>query len=122
MPNGLPWPLVLAAGALLLVASAPNAQPTRAVREIAVAVDSLTVGMGRSVSVHARTSDQNGKPVSGVLLYPLVNRKRWGAHELTDAAGQAVFQLPLPRPGGARIEVAALTGSGERPVRLAPTG
>jgi len=62
-----------------------------AVRDLAITVDSRTVGMGRSVSIQARASDQNGKPVSGVMLYPFVNRKRWGAHELTDAGGQAVF-------------------------------
>jgi len=112
-PSGRPGPLVPAVGVLSLFTSALHAQSTTAVRDLAITVDSRTVGMGRSVSIQARASDQNGKPVSSVMLYPFANRKRWGAHELTDAAGQAVFQLPLPRPGEAKIEVAALTSSAD---------
>ena len=100
-PNGRPGPLVPAAGVLWLFASALHAQSAAPVHGIAITVDSRTVGMGRSASIQARASHQNGQPVSGVMLYPFVNRKRWGAQELTDAAGQAVFQLPLPRPSRA---------------------
>jgi hypothetical protein len=110
-PGLVPWPLILATVAPLTLASALHAQPDAAVvSQIAITTDTRAVGMGRCVTVRARATDEAGQPAIGAMLYPFVNQKRWGAYELTDAAGEATFHIPLPRVGEARIEVAALAG------------
>ena len=72
---------------------------------VVIAVDQDRVGMGRSVEVRARLRGVARAERVGRELHPYVNGRRWGAHEFTDAEGRAVFHLPLPNPGGARIEV-----------------
>ena len=89
MVCGLTWVLAAAAGAEHVVISANKAR----------------VGMGRSVEVRARLHGVPRDKRAGRELHPYVNGARWGAHEFTDAQGRATFHLPLPNPGGARIEV-----------------
>ncbi len=72
-----------------------------------ITADQNTVPMGRSVCITAQL-DVHGEAASSYLLLPFVNDRRWGAHERPDDAGQAVFLLPLPNPGPARIQVIAL--------------
>jgi hypothetical protein len=69
---------------------------------ISIQVDQNSIRMGGMVRVTASVPDR-----AGLLLLPYVNGRRWGAHERPDADGKAVFHIPLPNPGPARIEVAA---------------
>ncbi|HZT42531.1 MAG TPA: hypothetical protein VFA07_10075 [Chthonomonadaceae bacterium] len=77
--------------------------------------DRSVVGMGRSVIVTATVTGNNDVPVSGVQLWPYLNGKQWGASETTDRTGRAIFFLPLPYPGTARIEaIIGPSGSGQK--------
>ena len=69
--------------------------------------DQQRIGMGRSVTVSARAELPGGAPAAGYLLLPYVNGERWGAHEVADADGRAVWHLPLPNPGVAEVQVEA---------------
>jgi hypothetical protein len=74
--------------------------------------------MGRDVQVKAHVADDAGKPVADALVLLYVNERRWGAHERTDAAGEAVFQFPLPNPGLARVKALAVMGATPGPEML----
>jgi len=64
--------------------------------------------MGRTVYIEAIVEmDGAGAPADYIVL-PFVNQRRWGAHERPNAEGRATFQLPLPNPGPAAIQVVAL--------------
>jgi hypothetical protein len=73
--------------------------------ELRISVDRTSIGMGRTVVLTAVATDSHGRPVSGASLYPIVNGRRWGSTEITDASGRAQFLLPLPNPGPASIRV-----------------
>jgi len=79
---------------------------------VKVSVDRLHVGMGRTVVLTAQASRPDHQPAAGIQLLPYVNGRRWGPHETADASGRAVFHLPLPIVGPARIEVQARTVPG----------
>ena len=46
---------------------------------------------------------RDGTAAVGYQLLPFANGRRWGAHERTGANGEAVFHIPLPRPGPTEI-------------------
>ncbi len=62
--------------------------------------------MGRSIKLEATLVAGSGE--HKMVLLPFVNGKRWGAHEFADANGMASFQIPLPNPGPALVQVIAL--------------
>ena len=66
---------------------------------------STRVSVGKSVAVTV-VAIRAGQPVSGQELWAYLDGKQWGAQAITDAAGKAMFLLPLPRVGNARIQVA----------------
>ena len=70
---------------------------------VEISVDKTRVGMGRVVHVSARSIHADGRPGAGDWLYPYVNGRRWGSHEIADERGRAEFMLPLPMVGVARI-------------------
>ena len=76
----------------------PSLPPT-----LQIHADRETLAMGESVHIHARLSQAQDQ-----LLLPYVNGRRWGAHERPGPDGSAVWSLPLPNPGPARIEVIAV--------------
>jgi hypothetical protein len=61
--------------------------------------------MGETVHVEAVATLPGGRSPAGALLLPYVNGLRWGAHEYADAQGRAGFDLPLPNPGIAEVQV-----------------
>ncbi len=75
---------------------------------ISVTVAPRAIAMGRSVTVRATARRGDGTAAVGYELLPFANGRRWGAHEQTDANGEAVFHIPLPRPGPAEIRVGAV--------------
>ncbi|MBI2299926.1 MAG: hypothetical protein HYU66_13460 [Armatimonadetes bacterium] len=85
--------------ALLLLAPPPGT--------VIVKVDRTRVGMGRTVTVTARAIRPDSTPAARMQLLPYVNGRRWGPHEIADAAGRATWHLPLPTPGTAAIQVQA---------------
>ena len=74
---------------------------------IIITVDHTSVPMGRTICVTANMSGVDGVLHSNYILLPIVNGRRWGAHERPDTGGHAVFLLPLPNPGPASIQVVA---------------
>jgi hypothetical protein len=70
---------------------------------ITIQADQTSLAMGAALRITAQTTG-----CADMLLIPYVNGKRWGAHERVDAAGTAVFLLPLPNPGPHCIQVAAV--------------
>ena len=74
---------------------------------VTITTSDKTVPMGRSARITAEAQAFEGPPEDQILL-PFVNGRRWGAHERPDAAGKAVFLLPLPNVGPAHIQVVAL--------------
>jgi hypothetical protein len=96
---------VLACLAALSLAAQASGDPLSA--KVAISSAERSVGMGRPVPVTAVARTAAGKPASGWRLLPCINGVRWGSHETADARGRATFLLPLPRPGLARICVAA---------------
>lgn len=88
---------------LLAVEAQPRMPPAR----VEISVDRTRVGMGRVVHVAARSIRAGDRPGAGDCLYPYVNGKRWGSHEIADANGRAWFMLPLPMVGTAEIRVQA---------------
>ena len=92
----------LASCATLLIAGCSAQQSA-----IHISANADQIGMGLSVSIEARYTPASGD-TQNVLLMPYVNGKRWGAQECPDSTGIARFQLPLPTPGTARIEVIAV--------------
>ena len=79
---------------------------------VKISVDRPHVGMGRTVVLTAQASRPDHQPAAGIQLLPYVNGRRWGPHETADASGRAVFHLPLPTVGPARIQVQARTVPG----------
>ncbi|MDF1513462.1 MAG: hypothetical protein P1S60_06595, partial [Anaerolineae bacterium] len=67
-----------------------------------------TIPMGRAMIISAQFTVGGGQNASDFILLPFVNGRRWGAHERPDADGCATFHIPLPNPGPAHIQVAAL--------------
>jgi len=72
---------------------------------IRISADKDTVALGRSVRIDAVVVDAQERPIPNYRLYPFVNGKRWGSHELTDETGKAYFLIPFPNEGPQRIEV-----------------
>ncbi|HZO87662.1 MAG TPA: hypothetical protein VFB38_04925 [Chthonomonadaceae bacterium] len=96
-------------------AAMPLSQPTAVgARTVHIRADRASIGMGKSVVVAARVTASGGTPAANVELWPYVNGRRWGAQAVTDRGGRAVFFLPLPRPGLARIQAIV------RPVQPTP--
>ncbi len=67
-----------------------------------ILVGDLEIAMGESIDLRAELI---GADPSEYLALPFVNKSRWGAHERFDADGVARFQIPLPNPGPADVEV-----------------
>jgi hypothetical protein len=99
--------------ALLSAALAPLPVAAREVAAVSIAVDRSRMGMGRTLVVMATAQLANGQPAAGWELLPYVNGRRWGSHEFADAAGRAVFRIPLPVPGLAEIRVQARPRPGD---------
>ena len=66
---------------------------------VKIAVNKRSTGVGQTIELYAKASLPNGKSAAGWTILPYVNGQRWGAHEIADANGKAVFQIPLPRVG-----------------------
>lgn len=66
---------------------------------VKIAVNKRSTGMGQTIELYAKATLPDGKPAAGWTILPYVNGQRWGAHEIADKAGKAVFQIPLPRDG-----------------------
>ena len=60
--------------------------------------------VGGSVVLRAAVTE-NHRPASGLLLWPYLNGRRWGAQERTGADGRARFLIPLPDVGTERLSV-----------------
>lgn len=76
--------------------------------KVSIKTGRTSMGEGETIDVIATAKLANGKSAVGFELLPFVNGKRWGAHEYTDSKGMAKFQIPIPRPGKARIKVLAV--------------
>ncbi|MBI4558564.1 MAG: hypothetical protein HY706_13355 [Candidatus Hydrogenedentes bacterium] len=81
---------------------------TARAEQLRIAVDKERVGMGRSMELKARVKATSKSSTTRYELHPYVNGRRWGAHEFADAQGRATFHIPLPNPGGARVQVALI--------------
>ena len=99
--------LCVIAACLMVSLAGARAQGSEPAVKVTIVADKQSVGMGRPVAVTAVARTADGKPAVGWRLMPYVNGLRWGSHETADAQGRATFLLPLPRPGMARICVAA---------------
>ncbi|MCX6360655.1 MAG: hypothetical protein NT029_12645 [Armatimonadetes bacterium] len=97
-----------AVSAILSLAPSGAPAPT-----VTIKVDQPRIGMGRALVVAAVARQANGKPAAGWEMLPYVNDRRWGPHEFADAAGRALFRIPLPTPGKAAIRVQARPKPGE---------
>jgi hypothetical protein len=75
---------------------------------VQIEAESLRIGMGRCVRLDGSVTLPGGKPAADYLLLPYLNGTRWGAHQFADSQGRATFNLPLPQPGVAEIQVEAL--------------
>ncbi|PIU93134.1 MAG: hypothetical protein COS65_14365 [Armatimonadetes bacterium CG06_land_8_20_14_3_00_66_21] len=95
------------AACLALVLAAAGAYAESPAAKVAVSAGARSVGRGRPVAITATARLADGKPAVGWRLLPYVNGARWGSHETADAQGKVRFLLPLPRPGTARLCVAA---------------
>ena len=110
-----------------MAASVNGPRSDVAAARVTIRVDRRRVGMGRTVRLTASAALPGGKPAAGWLLLPYVDGRRWGAHELADESGRAVWTLPLSRPGVATLQVEARPPdarpppAGARPV-VAPAG
>jgi hypothetical protein len=63
--------------------------------------------MGATVNVDVSVEPSENESPQDYILLPFVNERRWGAHERPTAEGLASFQLPLPNPGPAKVQVIA---------------
>ncbi len=81
--------------ASIAVSALANAQQP----SVKIAVNKRSTGMGQGIELYAKATLPDGKPAVGWTILPYVNGQRWGAHEIADKAGKAVFQIPLPRVG-----------------------
>ena len=75
--------------------------------EVRLTARRRSLGMGRILTLTAEARLTGGEPAAGWLLLPYVDGRRWGAHELADATGRAIWHLPLPNPGIAEIRAEA---------------
>ena len=75
---------------------------------VLIHTEHTTFAMGRTARVEAVLQAGSGDSPQDYILLPYVNQRRWGSHERPDAAGRAVFMLPLPNPGPAGVQVLAL--------------
>lgn len=73
---------------------------------ITIKTSQQKIAMGKTIRVEAQCHGDGWR--QPFILLPFVNEKRWGAHERPDAEGKAVFAIPLPNPGPARVQVVAL--------------
>jgi hypothetical protein len=71
---------------------------------IEIAADTAVIAMGQPVVVTA-CAHAGAQPIGGLDLWAYLNGRRWGANAVTDKDGKAVFILPLPEAGAARIHV-----------------
>ena len=85
--------------AVILQASQHLAVAATAKPVVKITTNKTTIGLGQSIEMRATASLPNGKPAVGWTILPYVNGQRWGAHEIADANGKAVFHIPLPRVG-----------------------
>jgi hypothetical protein len=67
-----------------------------------------SVAMGGTVQIDAVLECRGDESPQDYVLLPFVNERRWGAHERPDADGKASFQLPLPNPGPAKVQVVSI--------------
>ena len=74
--------------------------------DIQITLSQNVIEMGRSIHLEARLDPDQLE--EGMIFLPFVNGKRWGAHEFADGEGRASFQIPLPNPGPAVVQVLAL--------------
>jgi hypothetical protein len=73
---------------------------------VQIKISEEVLEMGRSIKLEATLVAGSGE--HKMVFLPFVNGKRWGAHEFADANGRASFQIPLPNPGPALVQVIAL--------------
>ena len=76
-----------------------------AAQSVRISADKDTVGMGQSITLTTQVTTASRATRGGHRIIPFVNGARWGAIEVTDAGGKTVHHLPLPNPGGARVQV-----------------
>ncbi len=72
---------------------------------IAITSPITSLGIGRTLTVHAVVTNKQGKPVADAELHPYANGLRWGAHEVTNTEGKARFMIPFPDPGPVELKV-----------------
>lgn len=72
-------------------------------KRITIHTETTSPSMGGMLRIEAWTEG-----CADMLLLPYVNGRRWGAHERVDENGRALFLLPMPNPGPARLQVAAI--------------
>lgn len=94
---------------------------------IEITIANQKILMGQNVVVDAKFTPPLGEKASDYILMPFVEKKRWGAHEFSDAKGEASFIIPLPNVGYADIEVMAIkrtnsTWQGLNDITLLRTG
>ncbi len=70
--------------------------------------DTKSVQMGRTFRLKAHLKLKSESLAKNYLLLPYVNNRRWGAQEKPDSNGDAIFIIPLPKPGCANIQVIAV--------------
>ncbi len=92
----------------ITIACNPEGVASNLSARLTLSSDAKIVAEGRSVTLHVQVVQAGGTPQPDYLVLPYLNNRRWGAHELTDEAGQASITLPLPNPGLARVLVRAV--------------
>ena len=96
--------LTLVAYCLLILGRGAMAQ-----QSVKLIVNKSLISMGQTVTMTASISNPRHRPFSGISLLPYWNGRQWGAPEKTNASGKAIFLIPLPYPGEARLQVAIPT-------------
>jgi hypothetical protein len=76
---------------------------------VKLTVNKSLISMGQTITMTASISNSRNRPLSGIPLSPYWNGRQWGALEKTNASGKAIFLIPLPSPGEARLQVAIPT-------------
>ncbi len=100
---------LLLVGLLATVGFARAANVKLRTRYMHITANRTSIGEGGTVVVSARCTPSKSdisKRVTGIVIWPYVNGKQWGAAEKTNRRGQVKFMIPLPNVGTARIQVA----------------
>ncbi len=92
---------MFAVSGLLILGQSAMAQQT-----VKLTVNKPRISMGQTVTITASISNTQHRLLAGIPLLPYWNGRQWGAQEKTNAFGKAVFLIPLPDPGEARLQVA----------------